>query len=285
VFQCEKILIIGAESYIGTSLEKWLSRYPLEYNIETIDVRLDDWRNEDFSSFDVAFHVAGIADVKETRSNRQLFYRVNRDLAYEVALKAKSEGVKQFMFVSSISVYGLQKGVIDKNTPLEPRTSYGKSKLEAEKLVKSLEDHRFTVTILRPPMVYGKGCKGNYPRLAKLALIAPVFPDIDNKRSMIHIDNLCEFVKVLIDNRLGGTFFPQNPEYVKTSEMVRLIARSHGKEIRLTRIFNPIIKMLRIPVVTKVFGDLVYSKDLSSSGLEVRMISLEESIHRTSSLQ
>ncbi len=281
----KRILIIGAESYIGTSLEKWLSRYPLEYNIETIDVRLDDWRNEDFSSFDVAFHVAGIADVKETRSNRQLFYRVNRDLAYEVALKAKSEGVKQFMFVSSISVYGLQKGVIDKNTPLEPRTSYGKSKLEAEKLVKSLEDHRFTVTILRPPMVYGKGCKGNYPRLAKLALIAPVFPDIDNKRSMIHIDNLCEFVKVLIDNRLGGTFFPQNPEYVKTSEMVRLIARSHGKEIRLTRIFNPIIKMLRIPVVTKVFGDLVYSKDLSSSGLEVRMISLEESIHRTSSLQ
>ncbi len=281
----KRILIIGAESYIGTSLEKWLSRYPLEYNIETIDVRLDDWRNEDFSSFDVAFHVAGIAHVKETRSNRQLFYRVNRDLAYEVALKAKSEGVKQFMFVSSISVYGLQKGVIDKNTPLEPRTSYGKSKLEAEKLVKSLEDHRFTVTILRPPMVYGKGCKGNYPRLAKLALIAPVFPDIDNKRSMIHIDNLCEFVKVLIDNRLGGTFFPQNPEYVKTSEMVRLIARSHGKEIRLTRIFNPIIKMLRIPVVTKVFGDLVYSKDLSSSGLEVRMISLEESIHRTSSLQ
>lgn len=266
-------------------MEKWLSRYPLEYNIETIDVRLDDWRNEDFSSFDVAFHVAGIAHVKETRSNRQLFYWVNRDLAYEVALKAKSEGVKQFMFVSSISVYGLQKGVIDKNTPLEPRTSYGKSKLEAEKLVKSLEDHRFTVTILRPPMVYGKGCKGNYPRLAKLALIAPVFPDIDNKRSMIHIDNLCEFVKVLIDNRLGGTFFPQNPEYVKTSEMVRLIARSHGKEIRLTRIFNPIIKMLRIPVVTKVFGDLVYSKDLSSSGLEVRMISLEESIHRTSSLQ
>lgn len=281
----KRILIIGAESYIGTSLEKWLSRYPLEYNIETIDVRLDDWRNEDFSSFDVAFHVAGIAHVKETRSNRQLYYRVNRDLAYEVALKAKSEGVKQFMFVSSISVYGLQKGVIDKNTPLEPRTSYGKSKLEAEKLVKSLEDHRFTVTILRPPMVYGKGCKGNYPRLAKLALIAPVFPDIDNKRSMIHIDNLCEFVKVLIDNRLGGTFFPQNPEYVKTSEMVRLIARSHGKEIRLTRIFNPIIKMLRIPVVTKVFGDLVYSKDLSSSGLEVRMISLEESIHRTSSLQ
>lgn len=281
----KRILIIGAESYIGTSLEKWLSRYPLEYNIETIDVRLDDWRNEDFSSFDVAFHVAGIAHVKETRSNRQLYYRVNRDLAYEVALKAKSEGVKQFMFVSSIYVYGLQKGVIDKNTPLEPRTSYGKSKLEAEKLIKSLEDHRFTVTILRPPMVYGKGCKGNYPRLAKLALIAPVFPDIDNKRSMIHIDNLCEFVKVLIDNRLGGTFFPQNPEYVKTSEMVRLIARSHGKEIRLTRIFNPIIKMLRIPVVTKVFGDLVYSKDLSSSGLEVRMISLEESIHRTSSLQ
>ena len=281
----KRILIIGAESYIGTSLEKWLSRYPLEYNIETMDVRLDDWRNEDFSSFDVAFHVAGIAHVKETRSNRQLYYRVNRDLAYEVALKAKSEGVKQFMFVSSIYVYGLQKGVIDKNTPLEPRTSYGKSKLEAEKLDKSLEDHRFTVTILRPPMVYGKGCKGNYPRLAKLALIAPVFPDIDNKRSMIHIDNLCEFVKVLIDNRLGGTFFPQNPEYVKTSEMVRLIARSHGKEIRLTRIFNPIIKMLRIPVVTKVFGDLVYSKDLSSSGLEVRMISLEESIHRTSSLQ
>ena len=165
-----------------------------------------------------------------------------------------------------MSVYGIEQGVIDKNTPLTPNSAYGKSKIEAEKLINKLQDDSFTVATLRPPMVYGKGCRGNYPRLVGLALKTPIFPKVDNKRSMIYIDNLSEFVKRLIDNRSGGLFFPQNADYVNTSEMVRIIAEVHGKRVVMTKLFNPLLRLLNVSTVNKVFGDLVY--DMSMSELE-----------------
>jgi len=258
----KKILITGANSYIGTSFEKWLAKEPEKYAVDTVDMIGDSWKQKDFSGYDVVFHVAGIAHVKETKKNKELYYKVNRDLSYETARKAKKEGVKQFIFLSSMSVYGVEKGIINENTLLKPKTNYGKSKLEAEKLIIPLNDDEFKVVILRPPMIYGKGCKGNYPRLAKLALKTPIFPNIDNKRSMLYIENLCEFVKFIIDDCSSGIFFPQNEEYVCTSKMVKLIAEAHGKKIRMTKLFNPLIRLLKIGIVNKVFGDLVYDKNL-----------------------
>jgi len=258
----KKILITGANSYIGTSFEKWLAKEPEKDAVDTVDMIGDSWKQKDFSGYDVVFHVAGIAHVKETKKNKELYYKVNRDLSYETARKAKKEGVKQFIFLSTMSVYGVEKGIIDENTPLKPKTNYGKSKLEAEKLIIPLSNDKFKVAILRPPMIYGKGCKGNYPRLAKLALKTPIFPNIDNKRSMLYIDNLCEFVKFIIDDCSSGIFFPQNEEYVCTSKMVKLIAEAHGKKIRMTKLFNPLIRLLKIGIVNKVFGDLVYDKNL-----------------------
>jgi UDP-glucose 4-epimerase len=241
----------------------------------------DSWREKDFSPYDVVFHVAGIAHIKESRTNRELYYKVNRDLAYETAEKAYADGVKQFIFLSSMSVYGIETGVITKETPLQPKSAYGKSKAEAEQLIKSLENDLFRIAILRPPMVYGKGCKGNYPRLAKLALRLPIFPDIDNKRSMIYIDNLCEFIRLLIDDYGAGLFFPQNAEYVKTSEMVRLVAEAHGKRIRMVKLFNPILRILRVSIISKVFGDLVYDMTISNYARQYRVSRLRVSIVQT----
>jgi nucleoside-diphosphate-sugar epimerase len=254
----KQILITGKNSYVGTSLKKWLGNYPDKYSIDSISLRDDSWKEKVFSEYDVVFHVAGIAHIKETKDNADLYYKVNRELAYEVAQKAKFEGVKQFIFLSTMSVYGKEIGVINKNTPLKPNSNYGKSKLQAEKLITSLEDKLFKVVILRPPMIYGKGCKGNYVRLSNLALKTPIFPNVNNKRSMIYIDNLSEFVKAIIDNYYSGLFCPQNNEYVKTSEMVRLIAESHGKRIRMTKLFNPLLRLLKNNTLNKVFGDLVY---------------------------
>ena len=263
----KKILITGANSYIGTSFEKWLSKYPDKYSIDTIDMIDGVWRKKDFSSYDVVFHVAGIAHVSSNPKMKEIYYKVNRDLTIETAIKAKNEGVKQFIFMSSIIVYGdssSSKRVIDKNTVPTPSDFYGDSKLQAEQGIKQLESDNFKIVILRPPMIYGKGSKGNYPRLAKLAKITPVFPDFDNERSMLHIDNLCQFVKIMIDNEEAGIFFPQNKEYVRTSEMVKLIAEAHGKTIKMTRLFNPIIRlMFRIGTINKVFGNLVYDKSMS----------------------
>lgn len=277
----KKILITGKNSYIGTSLENWLMREPDKYKVDTVDMKDGSWKEKDFSQYDVVFHVAGIAHIKETSDNQDLYYKVNRDLAYGTAQKAKQDGVEQFIFLSSMSVYGIENGVIDKSTPLNPNSAYGKSKIEAEELINKLKDDSFTVATLRPPMVYGKGCRGNYPRLVGLALKTPIFPKVDNKRSMIYIDNLSEFVKQLIDNKSGGLFFPQNSEYVNTSEMVRLIAEAHGKRIVMTKLFNPLLRLLNISTVNKVFGDLVYDMSMSEYISKYAIIDFNNSIKRT----
>lgn len=277
----KRVLITGKNSYIGTSLENWLIREPDKYKVDTVDMKDGSWKDADFSSYDVVFHVAGIAHIKETSENQDLYYKVNRDLAYETAQKAKQDGVEQFIILSSMSVYGIENGVIDKSTPLNPNIAYGKSKIEAEDLINGLQDNSFTVATLRPPMVYGKGCKGNYPRLVALALKTPIFPKVDNKRSMIYIDNLSEFVKQLIDNRSGGLFFPQNADYVNTSEMVRLIAEAHEKKIVMTKLFNPLLRLLNVSTVNKVFGDLVYEMSMSEYESDYRVCGFRESIIKT----
>jgi len=282
----KNILITGKNSYIGTSLENWLMREPDKYKVDTVDMKDGSWKEKDFSQYDVVFHVAGIAHVSSDPKMEDLYYKVNRDLTIETAEKAKAEGVKQFIFMSSIIVYGdssSSKRIIDRNTVPTPSNFYGNSKLQAEEGIKHLESDDFKIVVLRPPMIYGKGSKGNYPKLANMAKKIPVFPDIDNERSMLHIDNLCEFIKVMIDYEETGLYFPQNKEYVKTSELVRTIAEVHGKKIWMTKLFNPVLRMMfGIGIVNKVFGNLVYEKSMSDyDKANYRIRTFRESIELT----
>lgn len=284
----KRILITGEGSYIGTSFENWVSQWPEKYQVETICVRGDDWKNEDFGKFDSIIHVAGIAHVDAKAEMEELYYKVNRDLTIEVAKKAKADGAKQFVFMSSIIVYGDsseigKKRVITKETVPTPANFYGNSKLTAEQGIIPLESEKFRVAILRPPMIYGKGSRGNYPKLAKLAQKLPVFPDIENERSMLHVDNLCEFVRLVIDNADSGVFFPQNKEFVKTSEMVYLIGEVYGKNIKLIKIFNSLIRILarKIGLINKVFGNLVYEKSMSEYREDYWVRDFKQSIEMT----
>jgi len=277
----KKILITGANSYIGTSFEKYMRMWPEKYLVDTLDMIDGTWRKSSFEGYDAVFHVAGIAHIKETTDNAHTYYDINRDLPVETATKAKADGVGQFVFLSSMSVYEKETGIINQGTIPNPKNNYGKSKFQAEALLAGLVDDSFHIAVLRPPMVYGKGCKGNYTRLAKLAVMTPLFPDIDNVRSMVFIDNLSEFIKQLIDMEYSGLFFPQNPEYVRTSEMVKLIAESHGKAVKLTKLFNPIIKLLKINEINKVFGSLVYEKTMSQTIRPLPVADLAESIKLT----
>lgn len=282
----KRVLITGENSYIGTSLENWLMREPHQYKVDAVDMKDGSWKEKDFSQYDVVFHVAGIAHVSSDPKMEDLYYKVNRDLTIETAEKAKAEGVKQFIFMSSIIVYGdssSSKRVIDRNTVPTPSNFYGNSKLQAEEGIKHLESDDFKIVVLRPPMIYGKGSKGNYPRLANMAKKIPMFPDIDNERSMLHIDNLCEFIKVMIDHEETGLYFPQNKEYAKTSELVRMIAEVHGKKIMMTRVFNPVLRlMFGIGIVNKVFGNLVYEKSMSDyNKANYRIRTFRESIELT----
>lgn len=281
----KKILITAKNSYIGNSFASWVETNS-KYSIDFISCRTDEWKQTSFLGYDVIFHVAGIAHVDANSDLESLYYQVNRDLTIELAKKAKADGVKQFIFMSSIIVYGDSgsgEKIIDKNTIAAPSNFYGNSKVQAEEGIRSLESDSFKIVILRPPMIYGKGSKGNYPRLAKAAQKLPVFPDIDNQRSMLHIDNLSEFIRLMIENEESGLFFPQNSEYVKTSKLVTLIAEVHGKQVKLTKIFNPILIVvgLKVGIINKVFGNLVYEQSISEYKEDYRVRNLKESIRLT----
>src|SRR5699024_7250084 len=259
----KKILITGENSYIGGKFKQWVEQWPDKYNVVEISVRGDDWKEANFSSYDTVLHVAGIAHNSSNPKLEDRYFRVNRDLTIEVAKKAKEDGVKQFIVMSSIIIYGTKNEFIDKNTEPNPDNFYGESKLQAEQGILPLQDENFSIAIIRPPMIYGKGSKGNYTLLSKLAQVTPIFPDYDNQRSMLHIDNLTEFIRLIIDNDDAGIFFPQNEEYVKTSNMVKIISEAHNKRLFQTKLFNPIIKILtKVDLVNKVFGNLVYDMRL-----------------------
>ncbi|MEI2396972.1 NAD-dependent epimerase/dehydratase family protein [Paenibacillus phytohabitans] len=282
----KRILITGKGSYVGTSFMKWVEQWPEEYDVEEISVRGEEWKQHDFSVYDVVLHVAGIAHVSTDPSMEAQYYRVNRDLTIEVASKAKRDKVQQFVFMSSIIVYGdssNREKVINRNTAPKPSNFYGMSKLQAEEGIQSLESDVFKVVVLRPPMIYGKHSKGNYVRLSQFARKLPIFPDYVNRRSMLYIENLCEFLKLMINNSEKGVFFPQNSEYVRTSEMVRFIAEAHKKHIKLTKIFNPIIKIAvpKIGLVNKVFGNLYYEQTISAYKENYRILNLRDSIIAT----
>lgn len=264
----KKILITGANSYIGISFEKYMAQWPEKYQVDTVDMIDGTWREKDFSEYDTVFHVAGIAHQKETQENAELYYKINRDLAFDTAVKAKTDGVKQFIFLSSMSVYGLETGVITKETMPLPKSNYGKSKFQAEELLNGLADETFRVAILRPPMVYGKGCKGNYQTLRKFALKFKMFPALMNHRSMIYIDNLSMYIEKLIIANGYGLFFPQNPTTICSKDLVEVICQVNGVKLLVCPLFN-IVKMVPISQVKKVLGDLLYDEidEWSSQGI------------------
>lgn len=297
----KRVLITGAGSYIGETFRAYAAEhYSDNFTIDAVDMIDPSWRDMDFSSYDVVYHVAGIAhaDVGNvTDEIKEKYYAVNTDLALEVAEKAKAEGVKEFIFMSSMIVYGESapygvKKVIDEHTVPSPANFYGDSKLQADVGVRELADEKFKVIVLRPPMIYGKGSKGNYPTLAKLAKKLPVFPDVDNERSMLYIENLCEFlcqimlVKKVKENAI--VLIPQNAEWTKTSEMVKEIAKVTGGKARSVKFFNAAVTIAsKVPgkiggLVNKAFGNSCYAHSISIyPGVEYQKVGLGESIYRT----
>lgn len=292
----KKVLITGANSYIGVSFENYVhEHYRSELSIDTVDMIDGSWREKDFSSYDVVYHVVGIAhaDVGNVSDEvKAKYYAINTDLAIETAKKARADGVKQFVFMSSAIVYGNsapygKQKRITANTEPKPANFYGDSKWQADKGVRELADDSFTVTVLRPPMIYGKGSKGNYPTLAKMAKKLPIFPDIQNERSMLYIENLCEFLIQVIIGGKGGIFWPQNAEFTKTSEMVKIIAEVSNHKIHVSKAWNWVVGLAKIipgkprGLANKAFGNLSYDRSMSTYNFKYQIVSLKESIRRT----
>lgn len=291
-----KVLITGANSYIGESVRKYIletskegnisKNSALSFQIDTVDTIGDNWKQANYSEYDVVYHVAGIAHVNADPKMAQLYYKVNRDLTIEVAKHAKAAGVKQFIFMSSQIVFhesrSLKTEVITKDTKENPNGFYGDSKLQAEKGLHELESSDFKVCILRPCMIYGPNAKGNFPRLAKLATKAPLFPCWHNKRSMLYIDNLAEFVKQVIIRQMSGTFYPQNREQADTVEIIRFFAKEAGHKIWITRLFNPCVWLgsFIFQPINKMFATYYYDPSMSMVDFDYQLVSFEESLKR-----
>ena len=280
----KRVLITGANSFVGVNVERWLQKTPDDFEVDTIDTINGVWKQADFSKYDVVFHVAGIAHVDPTPRMAPLYYKVNRDLAFEVATMAKENGIRQFIYMSSKIVYHTSKSlkgdVVSKDTQPCPNDFYGDSKLQAENAIKMLETNDFKVVILRPCMIYGLGNKGNLPRLAWLAKKTPIFPAWHNKRSMIHVDNLSELIRQIILRDLRGMFYPQNKEYVDTVEVVRYFANSQGKKIWISRLFNPLVWLGSFvsKSVCKMFADSYYDQEMSRYDFDYHVINFYDSL-------
>ena len=284
----KKILITGKDSFIGTSFAKYLENYGEDYAVDTLDMLDPDWQSFDFSGYDSVFHVAGIAHSdggKISKEREALYYSVNTDLTVSVANKAKADGVGQFIFMSSAIIYG-KSGSIGKSKRINrasapaPENCYGDSKLKAEEGILALADDGFNVVVLRPPMIYGKDCKGNFRTLEKIAAKLPIFPMVKNERSVLYVDNLSEFVRLMIENGESGIFFPQNKEYMNTSLAVKLLGEAQGRRVRLVRGFTLPLRLLGVFVgfVNKAFGNLTYDMEISEYKYEYRKKNFEESI-------
>lgn len=290
------VLITGEGSYIGESFKQYAKEYYGKYlEIDTVDMIDGTWREKDFSSYDTVFHVAGIAHAdlgNVDEDTKKKYYMVNTDLAIETAEFAKAACVKQFILMSSMIIYGESAGygkkkIIDEHTIPAPANFYGDSKWQADKGVRRLCSPEFHVAVLRPPMIYGNGAKGNYATLVKLAKKLPIFPNVDNERSMLYIENLCEFLCLLILSGEEGIYFPQNAEYIKTADMVENVAKYSRHKICITKTLNVFIALAGhfqgklSEMLDKAFGNMVYAKKLSHyEGIEYQTILLDESIKR-----
>lgn len=283
----KRVLITGAGSYVGESVRTYLlNTTPGQFEIDAVDTMNDAWKQADFTRYDVVFHVAGIAHVNADPKLEDLYYKVNRDLTIEVAKHAKAAGVKQFIFMSSQIVFhesqSLKSEVLTDETKENPNGFYGDSKLQAELGIKPLEDENFKVCILRPCMIYGPNAKGNFPRLAKLATKVSVFPCWHNKRSMLYIDNLAEFVKQAILRELSGTFYPQNRELADTVEIIRFFAKAAGHRVWITHLLNPFVCLgsFVLQPINKMFATYYYDPRMSKYDFEYQVVGFEESLKR-----
>lgn len=279
----KRVLITGAGSCIGTKVQHWLEQSPDMFEVEAIDTIDNHWKQADFSKYDVVYNVAGIAHVKAAKGDGPLYYAINKDMVIEIAKAAKAAGVKQFIHMSSMIVYKevktLEGKQIHKDTEPAPNGFYGDSKLQGELGIQALADDSFKVCIMRPPMIYGPGCRGNFPRLVWLATKTPVFPAWHNIRSMLYIDNLCEFVKQLIINEVDGVVYPQNAEYADTVEIIRYYAKANGKKVWITKLFNPLIWLFgdHVRALGKMFSNSTYDMEMSKYPFEYHVVSLKDS--------
>ena len=266
------VLICGKHSYVGTSLMNNLGD---KFNFKELDMRTSEWKEFDFTPFDTIIYLAAIVHRPDVQDSH-LYKEVNEDLPVKVAEAAAKQGVQQFVFFSTMAVYGLApslsgKGKVSVDTAYIPVDLYGKSKLNAEiQLVNLQKKYPFVLSIVRPPNIYGENCPGNYHRYMKLcARYLLLFPLLrHNQFSMIHVDHLSKVIGKLISDRVSGLVCPQDEgeksNAVRIFQMAKENNRVHYQSIFLGKILYAFYKVFPMKQITNLFGDMYYDESLNN---------------------
>lgn len=286
----KKVMLVGIGGYIGGKFTEYIQKNYPDWQIDAVDSMNRKWADANFHGYDAVYNVSGLAHANARQGSEELYYQVNGQLPIDVAAKSKKEGVPLFVQMSSQIVYGDMSGlgkekIITKDTVPEEPTVYGKSKMMAERGLQKLVDDKFQVAIMRPPLIYSEYARDNFPRLVNFAKKMPIFPKLENKQSMVYVDNLCELVRLVIENNKGGIYYPQQECYIETSKIVKDIANAVGNKMWQTRIFNPVLRLLsKVPqlgFIHKAFGSIAYDMNISNHfDGRYRVVSYEESIKR-----
>lgn len=265
-----KTLITGSSGYLGGS---FIKQYKDKYQFDTFSLLTQKIEDINFNGLDVVLHCAALVHQKVEQPYEK-YHEINVEYTVALAKLAKQNRVKQFVFMSTIAVYGEGLQRVDENTKCNPISAYGKSKLEAEKQLLELNDDKFVVSIIRPPMVYAKDAPGNIDALVKLVKKVPVLPlgGIENKRSFVYVGNLCHLVDVIIQSMACGIFLASDDRPLSTTELVELIAKGLGRKVYLVKIpfFESLLKLLKPSFHKRLYGSLEVDNTLTKEKLKLK---------------
>lgn len=254
----KEVLVTGASGFVG---QLFCVKNKDRYIIKTVSLQNIKVKDLDLSGVDVILHLAGIAHRME-KTDDSLYYDVNYELTKELATAAKAANVGHFLFVSTIKVYGDEYELLTPDTECRPNDAYGKSKLLAEEALNGLKSEHFKVSIVRPPLIYGQGVKGNMKKLIALVERRKYIPfgNINNLRSMVGVDNFVALLDRVIETRKSGTFLIQDTEPVSTSRLISEISKAKNinvKLISIPRVMRFTIKKIAPEIYKRLFGSLV----------------------------
>ncbi|KLE11272.1 epimerase [Aliarcobacter butzleri L354] len=266
-----KLLITGSNGFIGNY---FINNYKSKYNIKTFSFLKDDINNLNCGDIDVVFHLSALVHQMGGASASE-YEKINVIQTIELAKKAKKSGIKHFVFMSTVKVYGEEtNSKYTENTVCNPEDDYGKSKLKAEQELQKLEDENFKISIIRTPIVYGYGVKANIKNLINLVNKVPVLPfgKIKNKRSMVYIGNLCHLVDEIIIQKKSGIFLACDDEPLSTSKLIDLIAKNLAKKTYLIKIpfFESLLKILKPSFHKRLYGSLEIDNTITKEKLNLK---------------
>lgn len=272
------ILLTGASGFIGRKLSVSLT----EKNIPFMQVVRNDSLNSDYvidmcdspswsealEHKRVVIHLAGLAHVENNEYACLLtqYRQVNVDATLHLAREAASAGVQRFIFISSISVIGnstsQNKPFTEDDLP-SPKDITGISKLEAEQGLKAISNETgMEIVIIRSPLVYGPGAKGNFARLMKLVAkgLPLPFGAIQNQRSLVAVDNLVDLIITCIEHPRASnqTFLAGDGHDLSTTELLIGIAKAMGRPIILIPVPVVALKLMATLVGKKSMADRLF---------------------------